>query len=85
MSPLDGIFWAGDNMLMEEVVLAKALDHTHDEIATVRAYREVKHARLERAVEEARVVAKRRSGVRGLKARKALIGLEEELVISRER
>jgi ATP-binding cassette subfamily F protein 3 len=45
----------------------------------------VLHERLLRKLDEARLIATRRSGARGLKARKLLIATEEEVKISEER
>lgn len=69
-------------LLREAEVLSCALEIGSDPLAAVRAYREVSHWRLERKVENARQVAERRSGARGKDARKVLLRLEEELVVS---
>ncbi|RMY68148.1 hypothetical protein D0863_07304 [Hortaea werneckii] len=57
--------------------LSAAVEDTEDPIAAVRVYRELSCERLESDVSEARQIANRRSGARGLKARKELIRLEE--------
>jgi ATP-binding cassette subfamily F protein 3 len=58
--------------------LAKALDNTSDPTAAVKAVRQLKLKRLERTLTEARMIASRRSGTRGLKARKEVVSLEEQ-------
>ncbi|KAI7539643.1 ABC transporter domain-containing protein, partial [Hortaea werneckii] len=57
--------------------LSAAVEDTEDPIAAVRVYRQLSCERLESDVAEARQIANRRSGARGLKARKELIRLEE--------
>ncbi|KAI7465196.1 ABC transporter domain-containing protein [Hortaea werneckii] len=57
--------------------LSAAVEDTEDPIAAVRVYRELSCERLDSDVAEARQIANRRSGARGLKARKELIRLEE--------
>lgn len=61
------------------------MNHASDPMAPVKAYRQVGHERLSRTVEEARQIAARRSGARGLKARKQLIEAEENLAASQLR
>lgn len=69
-------------LLREADVLSYALEIGCDSLATVRAFREVSHRRLERKVENARRVAERRSGSRGKEASKVVLRLEERLVVS---
>ncbi|KAF8512269.1 P-loop containing nucleoside triphosphate hydrolase protein [Gautieria morchelliformis] len=61
-------------------LLAAALENTADPLAASRALRTLKHERKIRDLEQAQKIATYRSGARGLKARKALRALEEELV-----
>ncbi|KAJ9667368.1 hypothetical protein H2201_002569 [Coniosporium apollinis] len=74
-----------ERYLREACILSAALENTKDSMAPVKAFRQISHERLERNVSEARQIAARRSGARGLKARKALIALEEQLVESQRR
>lgn len=71
-----------ERYLREAQILSAAVNHASDPMAPVKAYRQVGHERLSRTVEEARQIAARRSGARGLKARKQLIEAEENLVAS---
>lgn len=66
-------------LLAEERELSTAIDTFQKPTAAVLAYRKVSHERLERRAQEARQIALRRSGARGMKARKTLIALEDEL------
>lgn len=66
-----------ERLLGEERILSSAIDNAQNPAAAVFAYRRVSHQRLERRTQEARQIATRRSGARGIKARKALIELEE--------
>lgn len=74
-----------ERYLREAQILSAAVNHASDPMAPVKAYRQVGHERLSRTVEEARQIAARRSGARGLKARKQLIEAEENLVASQLR
>ncbi|KAK5711537.1 hypothetical protein LTR15_012378 [Elasticomyces elasticus] len=65
--------------------LSKAMENTSDPTAIVQAYRELAHQRLEDDVSEAKQTAARRSGVRGLEARKTLVRLEEAISQSSDR
>jgi ATP-binding cassette subfamily F protein 3 len=64
------------------VVLSTALESTSDSSAAAKAARKLKFQRRNRDLEEAKKIAARRSGSRGLKARKELRELEEELRMS---
>lgn len=66
-----------ERFLAEEQVLSSAVDNAQNPTAAVFAYRRISHQRLERRTREARQIATRRSGARGIKARKTLNDLEE--------
>ena len=72
-------------LLAEERTLSVAIEHAQVPTNAVLAYRKVSHERLERRTHEARQIALRRSGARGMKARKTLIALEEEVETSAAR
>jgi ATP-binding cassette, subfamily F, member 3 len=59
--------------------LSSALDAQTDPTRPVRAVREVKHERLLSKLDQAKLTAQRRSGARGLKARKDLNATEDEV------
>lgn len=69
-------------LLKEERELSTAIDTSQRPTAAVLAYRKVSHERLERRTSEARQIGLRRSGARGIKARKTLIALEDEVKMS---
>lgn len=71
-----------EQYLRESDLLSSALENSNDPFAAVKAYRLLSHERLERTVNEARQIAARRSGARGLKARKELVAWEEKLAES---
>lgn len=54
-------------------------------MAPVRAFRQISHERLAHELVEARQIASRRSGARGLKARKVVVILEEKLSASQRK
>lgn len=74
-----------EDLLKEERVLSSAIEDVSNPNAVVLAFRKVEHDRLVGRMEEARRIATRRSGARGMKARKVLIGLEEEVGRSEQR
>ncbi|KAF2398889.1 ABC transporter ATP-binding protein uup-1 [Trichodelitschia bisporula] len=76
---------ARDRYLREASILSAALDQQNDPAAPVRAYRQLSHERLEQKLRESQLIATRRSGARGAKARKVLIAVEEEFAASQER
>ena len=73
-----------ERLLHEEQVLSSAIEHKEPTEA-VRAYRTVCHGRLERKLHEAKQIALRRSGARGIKSRQVLNHLEEELKQSEQK
>lgn len=68
-----------ERLLAEERTLSTALEDVAKPMAIVFAYRQVSHQRLERQTEEARRIALRRSGARGIKARKVLLDMEDQM------
>jgi ATP-binding cassette subfamily F protein 3 len=58
------------------------LENIADPTAAVKTVRKLKHERRIRELEDAKKLATYRSGARGLKARKELRQLEEELAAS---
>lgn len=74
-----------ENLVREADVLSKAVESQGDSTAPVGAYRQIGHQRLEKRVEEWRLIAMRRSGARGKDARKELIVMEERFAESLER
>ena len=68
----------------ELLVLSAALEASSsaDPYAAAKAVRRLKHELRIRELEEAKKIAARRSGARGLKARRELRQLEEELALS---
>jgi ATPase subunit of ABC transporter with duplicated ATPase domains len=76
---------AREVLLKEAAVLAEGVEHQADPLAAVRAYRQISHARLEKKLEESRLIATRRSGARGKKAREELNKVEEEFERSKGR
>lgn len=73
-----------ERLLSEAETLLAAIDNAGDPFAVVRAYRLVRYRRLQLDVAEAKLVAARRSGTRGLKARKELIAREQDLSLASE-
>ncbi|KAF3912046.1 hypothetical protein ABW21_db0201461 [Orbilia brochopaga] len=71
-----------EQALHDVAFLSRALDDTTHPFAAVQAYRTLNHARLERELARAQLIADRRSGARGWDARKALNKMEEEVVTS---
>ncbi|KAK6343966.1 hypothetical protein TWF696_007617 [Orbilia brochopaga] len=71
-----------EQALRDVAFLSKALDDTTTPFAAVQAYRTLSHARLERELARAKLIADRRSGARGWDARKALNKMEEEVLAS---
>jgi hypothetical protein len=63
-------------------VLTAALENSADAEAAAKMVRRLKHQARIRDLEEAKKIAAYRSGARGLKARKELRALEEELEAS---
>lgn len=65
-------------------MLSEALEASSsaDPCAAAKAVRRLKHERRIRELEEAKKIAARRSGARGLKARRELRQLEGELALS---
>lgn len=61
------------------IVLSKAFDEQSDTLGPVRAYRRLKHERLQRKLFQAERTARLRSGARGYDARKELIAVEKEV------
>ncbi|QDS72049.1 hypothetical protein FKW77_002532 [Venturia effusa] len=76
---------ARESLVKEAEVLSKAVENHVDSTATVKAYRQVAHQRLQKQLDEWRQIATRRSGARGKDARKELIIMEEEFAESLER
>jgi ATP-binding cassette subfamily F protein 3 len=76
---------AREKLVKEGSVLAAGVEHQADPLAAVRAYRQISHARLEKNLEESNLIATRRSGARGKKAREELIKMEEEFEQSKAR
>jgi ATPase subunit of ABC transporter with duplicated ATPase domains len=73
-------------LLLGEVnVLIKGVENQKNSLAAVKAYREVSHARLGKRLDESRLIATRRSGARGKKAREELNKMEEEFEQSKAR
>jgi ATPase subunit of ABC transporter with duplicated ATPase domains len=68
---------AREDLLREAAVLGAGVEDQSDPLAAVRAYRRISHARLGKKLEEARLIATRRSGARGKKAREELNRMEE--------
>jgi ATP-binding cassette, subfamily F, member 3 len=68
-----------EQLLYEERRLSAAIDNAQKPTAAVFSYRQICHQRLEQRTQDARQIASRRSGARGMKARKTLIALEEEV------
>lgn len=60
-------------------ILAPVVDSTRDMYDSVRAFRQVKHKRLEKQLFEMDKDARLRSGARGLQARKALTAFEKKV------
>jgi ATP-binding cassette, subfamily F, member 3 len=74
-----------EQLLSEELRLSAAIDNSQRPTAAVIAYRQIGHQRLQQRTQDARQIASRRSGARGMKARKTLIALEEEVKQSEAR
>ena len=66
-------------------MLSSAIENVREPTAAIEAYRQISHQRLEHRTHEARQIALRRSGARGVKARKTLLDLEAEVKSSEER
>lgn len=66
-------------LLKEAHILSAGLENQKDVAAAVRAFRQVSHWRLEKKLEESNMIATRRSGARGWKARGELVKMEEAL------
>ena len=60
-------------------VLSEAIENTEDPLGPIRAYRQLQRDASQKKYEEANMIATRRSGARGLKARKDLVAAEEGL------
>jgi hypothetical protein len=73
-----------NSWLTRSPVLAKALDNPENALTPVRAFRQVKHARLKKELFEKDKDARLRSGTRGMAARKALIAFEKIVTESEE-
>jgi ATP-binding cassette subfamily F protein 3 len=67
-----------ERYLQEASTLSSGLESQNDSTAAVKSYRQVKFERIDFRLNEARVIAERRSGARGLKARQELNAVEEE-------
>jgi ATP-binding cassette subfamily F protein 3 len=63
--------------------LSTVLEDVNNPMSSVRIFRQLKHERLDRTLTEMRLIAARRSGARGLKARKAVIALEAKVEASK--
>jgi ATP-binding cassette subfamily F protein 3 len=74
-----------ERLLYEASTLSAAMDNIDDSTALLKVYRQLKREQLQRDVDEAKRRASKTSGVRGLGARKALTGLEEELSAASKR
>lgn len=74
-----------EKLVLEAKALADGVEDQTSPLAAVRAYRQVSHARLERKLEESNLIATRRSGARGKKAREELIKMEEAFEQSKVR
>ncbi|KAI9653687.1 MAG: hypothetical protein M1831_005715 [Alyxoria varia] len=74
-----------EKALNHSKLLSEALDNTEDPLAPVRVYRQLQRELSRKKYEEANMIATRRSGARGLKARKDLISAEEDLKSSIEK
>jgi len=68
-----------ERLLSEAATLSEAIENAGDPLAIIRAYRLVKHHRLQHDVAEAKLVAATQSGARGNRARKDLIAREQDL------
>jgi len=64
------------------IVLHNALENSAEAVAAVRTLRAIKHERRLLKLEEARKDAMLRSGTRGMKARKELKLLEEQVAVA---
>ena len=72
-------------LLREAGILSKGVENQKDASAAVKAHRQVSHSRLEKKLEESNMIATRRSGARGKKAREELIKMEEAFEQSKAR
>jgi ATP-binding cassette subfamily F protein 3 len=74
-----------ERLLYEASRLTAAMDNIDDSTALLKVHRQLRFERLQRDVDEAKRRASKTSGVRGLGARRALTGLEEELSAASKR
>ncbi|KAK6516299.1 hypothetical protein TWF506_006208 [Arthrobotrys conoides] len=68
--------------LSDSSLIQKALDDTNNPLEIIKVYRKLRHARLSRDFEKAKLIADRRSGARGWDARKVLNKMEDEMLAS---
>ncbi|KAK6509014.1 hypothetical protein TWF481_003780 [Arthrobotrys musiformis] len=68
--------------LSDSSLIQKALDDTNNPLEIVKVYRKLRHERLSRDFERAKLIADRRSGARGWDARKVLNKMEDEMLAS---
>jgi ATP-binding cassette, subfamily F, member 3 len=71
-----------ERLKREVDVLSNALEHSTDPTMPVKAYRQIAHERLERKFAEVTMMAIRRSGARGAKARQNQNAMEDEVAQS---
>lgn len=74
-----------ERTLRDEALLSEVLEHGSDTIGTERVVRQLQYEQAERSLAEAQLIAARRSGARGSKARQALIAREEALEEAKSR
>ncbi|KAF1995343.1 ABC transporter ATP-binding protein uup-1 [Amniculicola lignicola CBS 123094] len=74
-----------ERLVREARILNEAIEHEHEAMAAVRAYRKIGHERLTLQLKEAHRIAERRSGARGKLARKYLIKFEERFEESKRK
>ncbi|KIW04402.1 uncharacterized protein PV09_04680 [Verruconis gallopava] len=74
-----------EKLVKEEEVLASGIESQNDPLAAVRAYRTISHQRLGKKLDEMKMIATRRSGARGKKAREEQVKMEEEFEQSKKR
>jgi ATP-binding cassette subfamily F protein 3 len=67
-----------ERYLHEASILSTGLESQNDSTEAVKSHRQIKFERIDSRLSEARVIAERRSGARGLKARQELNAIEEE-------
>ncbi|KAF3282833.1 hypothetical protein TWF970_001568 [Orbilia oligospora] len=68
--------------LSDSSLIQKALEDTNNPLEIIKVYRKLRHARLSRDFERAKLIAERRSGARGWDARKVLNKMEDEMLAS---